>query len=104
MTNKIQNNELYRLLFPVFQSVLDLEAIKVTQPLCQSFKQVYIPLLLWIVKQQMQTPLIIGINGAQGSGKSTLVKILKKMLETADRKSTRLNSSHTDISRMPSSA
>ena len=37
---------------------------------------------------------ILGIVGASGSGKSTLL----------DRKSTRLNSSHTDISRMPSSA
>ena len=35
----------------------------------------------------------VGIMGASGSGKSTL-----------DRKSTRLNSSHTDSSRMPSSA
>ena len=39
----------------------------------------------------------IAIVGENGAGKSTLLKIL-------DRKSTRLNSSHTDISRMPSSA
>ncbi len=87
MTNKIQNNELYRLLYPVFQSVLALEAIEITPAVCKSFKQVYIPLLSWIAKQQMQTPLIVGINGAQGSGKTTLVKVLKKMLETAYGKS-----------------
>ena len=37
----------------------------------------------------------IGVLGLNGSGKSTLLK---------DRKSTRLNSSHEWISRMPSSA
>ena len=36
--------------------------------------------------------------GPSGSGKSTLLNII------GDRKSTRLNSSHTDSSRMPSSA
>ena len=33
-----------------------------------------------------------------------LVKLLSKRFTDQDRKSTRLNSSHTDISRMPSSA
>mgnify|MGYP003344504768 CR=1 FL=1 len=42
------------------------------------------------------------ILGPNGSGKTTLLKALTGYL--SDRKSTRLNSSHTDISRMPSSA
>ena len=41
----------------------------------------------------------IAILGHNGSGKSTLAKHIN-----ADRKSTRLNSSHTLASRMPSSA
>ena len=40
---------------------------------------------------------VLAIVGESGSGKSTTAMGL-------DRKSTRLNSSHTDISRMPSSA
>ena len=51
---------------------------------------------------------IIGENGA---GKSTLMKTLLRLIqpisgtiETGDRKSTRLNSSHPNPSRMPSSA
>ena len=36
--------------------------------------------------------------------KSKIYVIAEKMVELEDRKSTRLNSSHTDISRMPSSA
>ena len=77
---------------------------------------------------------LVSIMGSSGSGKSTLLNILgildvydkgeyyldgklmaglkerkaayyrNRMLGFVDRKSTRLNSSHTDISRMPSSA
>ena len=58
---------------------------------------------------------VISIIGASGSGKSTLLRCVN-LLETpssgqilyhgtdVDRKSTRLNSSHVALSRMPSSA
>ena len=42
---------------------------------------------------------VIGIMGKSGAGKSSLCNALFQ-----DRKSTRLNSSHSDRSRMPSSA
>ena len=42
--------------------------------------------------------------GENGAGKSTLIKCINGMYTAEDRKSTRLNSSHTDSSRMPSSA
>ena len=45
----------------------------------------------------------LGISGVPGVGKSTFIEALGLYL-IEDRKSTRLNSSHTDISRMPSSA
>ena len=45
---------------------------------------------------------IIGAGGAEGSMDAS--NILKPSLTKGDRKSTRLNSSHTDSSRMPSSA
>ena len=45
-----------------------------------------------------KTALITGITGQDGSYLAEL------LLGKGDRKSTRLNSSHTDISRMPSSA
>ena len=38
------------------------------------------------------------------SDRTILANIVRKVAELEDRKSTRLNSSHTDISRMPSSA
>ena len=43
---------------------------------------------------------VIGIHGIAGSGKSTLAQCVYDQ----DRKSTRLNSSHSGESRMPSSA
>ena len=44
----------------------------------------------------------IGIIGINGTGKTTFLRILAGFEE--DRKSTRLNSSHSRASRMPSSA
>ena len=47
----------------------------------------------------------VAIMGPSGSGKSTLMNIIGCLdTPTGDRKSTRLNSSHTMTSRMPSSA
>ena len=50
---------------------------------------------------------LIGIIGPNGSGKSTLFEVISGFYhpdEGEDRKSTRLNSSHIQKSRMPSSA
>ena len=49
----------------------------------------------------------LGVVGESGCGKSTLGRVLLHLLESTDgqdRKSTRLNSSHLKLSRMPSSA
>ena len=43
---------------------------------------------------------VVTLLGRNGAGKTTTMKSIMGL----DRKSTRLNSSHTDISRMPSSA
>ena len=53
-------------------------------------------------------PTVILLTGLQGAGKTSLAGKLAKWLKdqgnTPDRKSTRLNSSHIPLSRMPSSA
>jgi len=45
-----------------------------------SFKSVYLPLAKWIADKHTSTPVIIGLNGAQGSGKSTTSRLLASML------------------------
>ena len=51
---------------------------------------------------------VVGLLGRNGAGKTTLIHIAMGLLSThggaVDRKSTRLNSSHPSLSRMPSSA
>lgn len=44
-------------------------------------KQVYLPLMQYIVNLKQRNPLFISINGAQGSGKSTLTYFLKQLIE-----------------------
>ena len=46
---------------------------------------------------------ILGLVGESGCGKSTVARAITRVVKP-DRKSTRLNSSHEWISRMPSSA
>jgi len=58
---------------------------KITAELQLLLKPLYLPLAKWIVKQSdnmlLNEAIIIGINGAQGSGKSTLCKLLVVILE-----------------------
>lgn len=42
---------------------------------------VYLPLAAWLAKHYRQGARVIGINGAQGTGKSTLVRLLQILLE-----------------------
>ena len=49
----------------------------------------------------------MALIGPSGAGKSTLIRCVNRLAEPSggrDRKSTRLNSSHSSVSRMPSSA
>lgn len=57
------------------------------QAFIEDFKAVYLPLAVWIKAQHQKVPLVIGINGAQGSGKSTLCKLLVQVLKQLFNKS-----------------
>lgn len=43
--------------------------------------RVYLPLAAWVARRKGAGPLMLGINGAQGTGKSTLGEFLKLILE-----------------------
>ena len=60
-----------------------LESLKVDIGLVELLESIYVPLGAWLVarKNQQQGPLVVGINGAQGAGKSTLFNLLEVILE-----------------------
>lgn len=61
--------------------LLENENIPATEQVIHNHHRLFVPFCDWLVKQQIDRPLIVGINGSQGSGKSTLTKILKTIIE-----------------------
>jgi D-glycerate 3-kinase len=48
------------------------------------FEKIYVPIACWVYEQhQPGTPLVVGINGAQGSGKARLFNLLEVVLSEA---------------------
>ena len=76
-----QSNECYQRCLPLVQKILEQE--KLNTDLLALLKTVYLPLAAWIADRHQNKPVVIGINGAQGSGKSTLGKLLKPVLSKA---------------------
>lgn len=62
-----------------------LASLKVDIGLVEMFESIYVPLGTWLYcrKQQQAGPLVIGINGAQGAGKSTLFNLIEVILSEA---------------------
>lgn len=48
----------------------------------KTVRDIYLPLAKIIIDKKKQQPLLININGAQGTGKSTLTGFLKKIIES----------------------
>ncbi len=67
-------------LLQLFQQVLKEESLPDEPQFKELFETLYLPMANWIANSQKDKPLLVGINGAQGSGKSTLTKILKALL------------------------
>ena len=68
-------------ILPVFDSILAEEKIPQDPLFTDALKYLYIPLSQYLTNKQKGKPLIVGINGSQGSGKSTLTKILSAILK-----------------------
>ncbi len=61
-----------------------LQTLQVDIGLKDLLEEIYVPLGAWLVAHQQRKtsgPLVVGINGAQGSGKSTLFNLLEVILE-----------------------
>ncbi len=59
-----------------------LESLRVDIGLVEMLEAIYVPLGAWVAcrKKHKNGPLILGINGAQGAGKSTLFNLLEVIL------------------------
>lgn len=83
--NKLSAGHLYELnvqLRPEFIKLLELENIPVSTGILDNFSTVYLPFAAWLASCHQDKPVTIGINGAQGSGKSTLSLILSRLLQS----------------------
>lgn len=63
-----------------YKKLLHSESIPFSATNTTLLKELYIPLADWVSRKNHQ-PYILGINGAQGSGKTTFSKILKMVIE-----------------------
>lgn len=79
--NQEQYEVLYQQLLPVFLQLLEKENIPDKTAMTSAFNDLYLPFAAWLADKHQAQPLVIGINGAQGSGKSTLSQILAVLLE-----------------------
>jgi len=63
-----------------FSDLLKEEQIEAPRQAVELLSGLYLPIADWLIKRGATSPHFIGINGAQGSGKSTLCKILDLLL------------------------
>ncbi len=73
--------ELAGRLRPAFLELLRHEQMSAT--LAEPLGRVYLPLAAWVNAQRQGRPFVLGVNGAQGSGKSTLSAFLQRILREA---------------------
>lgn len=69
----------WTLIRPAFLAAL--QNHRIPDASAETLARVYLPLATWVAAQKGDGLLIIGINGAQGSGKSTLCDFLRLILE-----------------------
>lgn len=77
-----EHAELLRLLQPAFAGQLTLNQLPVR--LSADLAGLYLPLAAWLNRRRsLAAPLLVGVNGSQGSGKTSLCNLLKWILEAA---------------------
>jgi D-glycerate 3-kinase len=76
-----QGQALHQRLLPEFVHLLATEKIPATDDMIGRYQELYVPFSAWLAAQHSDNTIVIGINGAQGSGKSTLTRILQLLLD-----------------------
>jgi len=74
-------DELWERIRPVFAERV--RAHRIDENLTAELAGIYFPLAAWVRRQKSADPLILGVNGAQGSGKSTLCDFVQLVLREA---------------------
>lgn len=69
----------WALIRPAFLTAL--QNHRIPEASAEALSRVNLPLAAWVLRQKGERPLLLGINGAQGSGKSTLCDFLRLILE-----------------------
>lgn len=69
----------WTLIRPAFLTAL--QNHRISEASAATLARVYLPLAAWVLRQKGERPLLLGINGSQGSGKSTLCDFLRLILE-----------------------
>jgi len=73
--------KLWERIRPVFAA--QMRAHHIDESLTEGLAAVYLPLAAWVRRQKSAETLVLGVNGAQGSGKSTLCDFLRLILSEA---------------------
>lgn len=76
--DKQQLDQISENLLPVFDEIIAQE--KIDESIRPQLRDIYLPLASWLANKHSRSPIVVGVNGAQGSGKSTLCKILTPLL------------------------
>ncbi len=77
-----EETELLDFLQPLFGG--ELATCQLPTELATELPRLYLPLAAWLNRQRTpDIPLLVGLNGSQGSGKTSLCKLLKWILEAA---------------------
>jgi len=72
---------------------------KLGQQFAEKIRPLYLPMAAWIAQQHDSQPLLVGINGAQGSGKSTLTGLLEILLRVYGKRAVSLSIDDLYLSR-----
>ncbi len=80
MLSRYQREAMAKKLEQPFKTLLNDEQIEAQHNVHELLSGLYLPIADWLIQRGTTSPHFIGINGAQGSGKSTLCKILQLVL------------------------